>query len=448
MEYMINYSKEKEIAAKDIEMAKIAGANAVRTVLEISTSNMYSVACGELERLQRADDRSLYLQIFNKGRYGVFSTNRLEINSLEEFVKDAVKMTEFLAKDSCRSLPSPNLYFKGREKDLGQFDPYVFEMPDSLKKEIVFDSYNEIAGKNKKLIYANSKYEDSVEYQYMVDSQGFEGDSIQSFFTILMECSIEGEKGMKPESYWYESTMNFKEFNHRGCATTALQRAINKLGERKISGGKHNIIFDNTCSSRVVGPILNALDGITIQQESSFLKGRKGQKVFTDKLTIEDNPHLFGMSGSRYFDSEGIATKPINIIDEGIVTDYYISTYAANKMGLAITVDGPSSPTISTNSFAKELNGGDLSSLMKTMGNGIVITGINGGNCNDTTGDFSFGIEGQYFTNGIIQHPIREMNITGNIISLWDGFVMPGNDARRSANWQIPSLAFENVTIL
>lgn len=444
----INYNNEKEVASKAIEIARRIGANAVRAQLEISANNMYSVANRELERLQRADDRSLYIHIFHKGRYGFFSTNRLDITSIEQFVKDSVKMTEFLAQDSCRTLPNPDYYYKGSAKDLGQFDPYIFELPDTKRREIAFDCYNEIADKDKKLIYANSKYEDSVEYQYMVDSQGFEGESIQSFYTILMECSIEGENGMKPESYWYESAMNYKDFNPKGCATLALQRAKNKLGEKKIKGGRYNVIFDNTCSSRVVGPILNALEGLSIQQQKSFLKDLKDKKVFTDKLTIEDNPHLYGMSGSRYFDSEGIATKPINVIDSGVVTDYYINTYVSNKINMPITVDGPSSPTISTNSFSDEIKNLNSFSMIDKIGTGILITGINGGNCNDVTGDFSFGIEGRYFKNGTLQHPIREMNITGNIISLWDGFIIPGNDALRCSNWQIPSLAFENLTIL
>ena len=154
------------------------------------------------------------------------------------------------------------------------------------------------------------------------------------------------------------------------------------------------------------------------------------------------------MSGSRYFDSEGIATKPINVIDSGVVTDYYINTYVSNKINMPNTVDGPSSPTISTNSFSDEIKSLNSFSMIDKIGTGILITGINGGNCNDVTGDFSFGIEGRYFKNGTLQHPIREMNITGNIISLWDGFIIPGNDALRCSNWQIPSLAFENLTIL
>lgn len=443
-----NYNKEIEIAKKAIQIACRNGADAARAMIDTSTSNMYSVANGELERLQRSDDRSLGIQLYYKGRYGLFSTNRLNLSSVEKFITESLAMVRFLTQDNCRSLPDSRLYFKGVPEDLGQFDPYILEMPDSLKKEIVFKCYDEIAGKDKKLIYANSKYEDNINYQYIIDTQGFEGDSIQSDFTILMECSIEGENGSKPDSYWYESSLLYKEFKPEGCAKKSLERAKAKLCERKIKGGKFNVIFDNTCSSRIIGPILNALDGMSIQQQSSFLKESKGKKIFSEKLTITDNPHQYGMSGSRYFDNEGIATKPMNIIENGIITDYYINSYVSKKMEMEVTIDGPSVPSISKDPFSEGLKDIDMKEIMKKIGDGILITGINGGNCNDSTGDFSFGIEGQLFKEGEILHPVREMNITGNIIKFWDNFIMAGNDARKCSNWQIPSLAFENASII
>ena len=87
-----------------------------------------------------------------------------------------------------------------------------------------------------------------------------------------------------------------------------------------------------------------------------------------------------------------------------------------------------------------------LEDILKLCGNGIYVTGFNGGNCNPVTGDFSYGVEGFAFSKGKITHPVREMLITGNILELWNNLTAVGSDARPSVRWQIGSLAFENVS--
>ena len=135
----------------------------------------------------------------------------------------------------------------------------------------------------------------------------------------------------------------------------------------------------------------------------------------------------------------------MDIISNGVVESYYINTYAANKMGVAPTVESASVPHFSLDAFPEELRNLNHKDMMKIMGKGILVTGFNGGNCNGLTGDYSYGIEGFYFENGEILFPVREMNISGNIVSLWSNLAMVGNDARKCTRWIIPSLAFENV---
>ena len=206
-----------------------------------------------------------------------------------------------------------------------------------------------------------------------------------------------------------------------------------------------NMIVDNTCSSRVISPIFQALNGSNIQQQNSFLLNKKGEKVFSHKFTLLDNPHWRGMSGSRYFDGDGIATRPMDIIRNGVVQTYFINTYSANKMGCTPTVESASVPHFSLDEFPEDMRNLTHTEMMKIMDKGILVTGFNGGNCNGLTGDFSYGIEGFYFEGGEILFPVREMNISGNIVSLWRNLAMVGNDARTCSRWLIPSLAFENV---
>ncbi len=421
------------------------GAQACRVTMNFGIQNSFSALDGKLENLQNANDSNLYIQIISDERYGAYSTNRLNSKELEMFIKEAIRTNGYLAPDPARTLPPKELCWFGKEDNLNQYDNFILEMDPAQKKDIAFEVMEEIHGKNRKIVSVNTEYGDMLEYQYMVDSQGFEGDSLQSNFTVSAECSVKGRGYARSEGWWYESALHYNEFTYKGCGETALKRALEKLNPREMKGGSMNMIVDNTCSSRLVSPIFQALNGSNIQQRNSFLMERKGEKVFSDKLTLKDNPHWVGMSGSRYFDGDGIATRPMEIIRNGIVETYFINTYSANKMGVSPTVESASVPYFSLDEFPDNMRNLNHCDMMKIMGKGILVTGFNGGNCNGLTGDFSYGIEGFYFENGEILFPVREMNISGNIVSLWNNVAMIGNDARTCSRWLIPSLAFENV---
>lgn len=421
------------------------GAQACRVTMNFGIQNSFSALDGKLENLQNANDSNLYIQIISDERYGAYSTNRLNSKELEMFIKEAIRTNGYLAPDPARTLPPKELCWFGKEDNLNQYDNFILEMNPAQKKDIAFEVMEEIYGKNRKIVSVNTEYGDMLEYQYMVDSQGFEGDSLQSNFTVSAECSVKGRGYARSEGWWYESALHYNEFTYKGCGETALKRALEKLNPREMKGESMNMIVDNTCSSRLVSPIFQALNGSNIQQRNSFLMEGKGEKVFSNKLTLKDNPHWVGMSGSRYFDGDGIATRPMEIIRNGVVETYFINTYSANKMGVSPTVESASVPHFSLEEFPDNMRNLNHCDMMKLMGKGILVTGFNGGNCNGLTGDFSYGIEGFYFENGEILFPVREMNISGNIVSLWNNVAMIGNDARTCSRWLIPSLAFENV---
>ena len=442
---ILNNQTEKELAREALEISLKNGARQARVTLNIGTQNAFAVLDGKLDRLHMANDRSLYIQLYTEGRYGVFSTNRMERGELEYFIKQSLNATKLLAEDKCRTLPDKSLYYKGCGDDLGQFDPAILTVGPDKKKEYAFNAYNEIEGKSKLLISANSEYGDYIDYQYIIDSQGFEGESLQSGFTISAECSVKGKSDARPEAWWYDSSMLLEDFTPQGCGTKALERALAKLSPRKVKSGKYRMIVENSCASRLLSPIISALNGDSIQQQNSFLLNKLGKRVFPEHFNLIDTPHVKGMAGSRYFDAEGIATKDISIIGSGIVNTYFINTYYANKMGVQPTIEGPSVPSFSQEGYDKEYQNLSLEQMIKIIGNGIFVTGFNGGNCNGTTGDFSYGVEGFLIKNGELAHPIREMNITGNMITLWNSLLFSGNDARKCTRWLIPSLAFENT---
>ena len=210
------------------------------------------------------------------------------------------------------------------------------------------------------------------------------------------------------------------------------------------------MVVDRNNATRLVSPLFSALNASSIQQKMSFLDGSIGQKIFSEGMTIMDLPRTVGKSGSRLYDTEGVATKDAPIIENGIVRQYFVNTYMSGKTGFAPTVEDISRPCLMPYIKGEDLAGREkevsLEDILKLCGSGVYVTGFNGGNCNPVTGDFSYGVEGFAFSKGKITHPVREMLITGNMIELWNNLVAAGTDARECARWQIPTLAFEGVS--
>jgi PmbA protein len=140
------------------------------------------------------------------------------------------------------------------------------------------------------------------------------------------------------------------------------------------------------------------------------------------------------------FDRDGIAVREMKVVEKGVLCDYYISHYMSKKMGVEMTRG-------ITTVLDFEHGVCDTAGLIAKMGTGVLVTGFNGGNCNGTTGDFSYGIEGYWVENGVIVKPISEMLMTGNMLELWMNLVDTSNDPMRYSAWNVPSLLFTDVVV-
>ena len=448
-------SEERNIARHCIEYAMRLGAEGIRLSLNKNEMDSCSMLNGELDKVSHSADRSIYIYLYVDGKYGTFSTNRLDEKEVENFISKAIIMVKMLGEDRCRRLPDPERTAKDAcgGMELGLYDSH-YEGCDSdsrLKKAeemSIIRSLPEAEGY--KVISEECEYAESLDDTILMDSQGFEGRHTETSFNCFSELTIQDSEGNRYSGYWWEASPHFDVLRLKECSHTALERAISQIGPRSRRSGRYRMIVDGTVASRLVSPLINALNASAIQQKMSFLDGSLEKKMFSEGLTIMDNARTPGKSGSRMYDSEGVATQNRAIIDHGVVKQYFVSTYMAEKTGFAPTVEDISRPCLSPFMAGKELTdlekGVSLKDILVQCGNGIYVTGFNGGNCNPVTGDFSFGIEGFAFSKGKITHPVKEMLITGNIVELWNSLTAAGTDTRSSSRWQIPTLAFENVS--
>jgi PmbA protein len=431
-------NKQKELARWAMEYAIKNGCRSVRLSLYNNSSTSFEIRDMKIDSLQQSTENGLSIQLFVDDRFGTISTNRLDKKELERFIKNGIESTRYLAEDKARTLPDASLYYKGGGADLQLYDDKFGSVQPDGKMALAMAVCDEIMGKDDRIVSSGSSYSDGDGFSYILASNGFEGESSNSYFSLVGTASIKGEGDARPSSYWYESSLFYDELKKDGIGRKALERSLSKLGQRKTDSAKMPMVVDFMNSSRLLSPVIGAINGSAVQQKNSFLIGKEGEKVFCDKMTIVDEPHLVRSSGARYFDGEGVATKRVNVFDAGVLNTYYIDTYYANKLETPQTISSPSILTMPPG--AKDLDG-----LVASVGKGILVTGFNGGNCNPTTGDFSYGIEGFLIENGKATQPVNEMNITGNMVSLWNSLIEAGNDARTTSNRRIPSLLFDNV---
>ena len=447
MDYTLT-KQETALAAKCLDIALDKGAQKARVTLNKSCMDLIGTLNGEIDKVSHCLDRSISIALFVDGKYGSFSINRLEERALEDFIDKAVATVRLLAADPCRDLPDPDRTARdattGRE--LGLYDDACLSIDTDRRLGIalgasIFKSTAPADGWS--FISEEAEYSDSVFDSLVLDTQGLCCRHTETSFEYGVEMTIIDPEGNKFSGYWWNTTPRLEELGADGIGAKALARAVAQIGPKRLPSGKYRCVIDSECASKVLTPLLNALGGYAIQQNNSFLLDSLGRKVFHEGLTVMDAGRRKGETGSRLFDSEGVATRERDIISNGVVNEYFINTYISKKLDMEPTAEDAIRPKV----MPWPVDGLDRAAILGRCGEGILVTGFNGGNSNAATGDYSFGIEGFAFKDGQITHPVREMLMTGNLITLWNSLLAAGDDARTCLARLVPTLAFDNVDI-
>jgi PmbA protein len=427
------------IARWAMDHALKSGAQQASVSIDENNSSRIEVRDEKIDKLEEANRNSMRISLYVDKKYSSISTNRLSNREeLGRFIEEAIAGTKYLSEDEFRTLPEPDLYYKGGGGDLRTMDGNFKSVDPQDKIKYAFNVEKEVLGKDERVISVTATYNDGMSGNVMVTSNGFEGDSENSYYSLVASVSVKSGDA-RPESYWYESSIFHDELIKEGIGTEALKRALDKLGQEKIRSGRMPMIVENRVVGRnLLGPVISALNGRSIQQKDSFLIGMEGEKIGSDLFTIMDDPFIVSGRGSRYFDVEGLATKKRTIFESGLLKGYYIDTYYGKKLGTEPTSGD-------TTNLVFQPGEKDLEGLLASIDRGILVTGFNGGNSNGSTGDFSYGIEGFLVEKGQLVKPVSEMNITGNFRQLWKNLVAVGSDVYTGSSWRLPSMIFDKV---
>jgi len=398
---------------------------------------------GKLEKIGESTTRGLALELFADGRWASVSTSDLRPEALARFVEDAVALTRKLEPDPFRALPDPALYAGQAAVALDLVDPAAESLSSARRRELCQRAEAAARGAPgaERLVSVSTSFGDGLHESWRVHSNGFEGERRATDFWISALVSAKDEDGRRPEEWDAAGARHLATLPPaEEVGRRATERARARLGAKKAPSAVAALVVDGRAGGRLVSALLDPMGGGALQQRRSFLEGKVGADIGSRLLSLEDDPLQPRALGSRLFDSEGLAARRFPLFEEGRLRSYYLDTYYARKLGLAPT-------TRSTSNLAWRLGAAGPEELMRSVGDGFLVTGFLGGNSNATTGDLSLGMNGFRIRGGQRAEPVAEMNVSGNHLSLWRGLAAVGNDPYPWSPLRTPTLVFEGVEL-
>ncbi len=431
-------SERMELAKWTANRAVKCGADETAVTISNSRDIETEIRDRKLEKLKESTQNSLSLTVYRDKRYSSHSTCDLKKDSLETFIREAVAGTGYLAQDPFRSLPDPRYYPGKSKRDLKILDPKYGEVESADRIRMAAEAEAAASGESEKIISTTAGYSDSLAESVTIHSNGFAGESEETYYSIYASVSVK-ENGARPSDYAYAASRFYGELpSPAAIGKEAAARTLSAIGQRKIASGKYDMLVENRVGGRILSMLQGPMSGRALQQKSSCLEGKLGQQVASELFSLTDDPFLEKGLGSQVYDGEGMAAKKRVVIEKGILNCYYINYYYSRKLGVEPTTGGPANILLETGADS-------MKELMKRIQKGILVTAFIGGNSNPATGDFSFGVVGQYIENGEAVQPVNEMNISGNMLDLMKQLAAIGNDPFAYSSVRTPSLLFEKV---
>jgi PmbA protein len=435
----MNNNDKINLAEWIVKEAGKNGADEAAATISGSRQIEVEVRDKKLDKLQEAAQNSLNLQIYVNRKFSSHSTSDLKKENLSKFISEAVAATKYLSQDEFRRLPDPKYYPDKTDVDLKLNDSSFEKIDTSERKRIASEIENAALQVSSNIISVSSGYGDAYFETAKFHSNGFSGFSSGTRFFAGAEVTVSDKDGGRPEDAYYSSTRFFSDLpSPEVLGITAAKRALQKIGQKKTKTGKYDMVVENRAAARLIYVIMGAMSARAIQQKASYLDGMVGKQVASSKLTFIDDPFIEKGLNSRLFDGEGLAAKKMVMIDKGILKNYYVDNYYGLKTGMELT-------TGSSSNIIFEYGNESLVDLVKKMDNGILINGFIGGNSNQTTGDFSFGIVGMLVQNGQMIQPLNEMNVSGNAKEFFAQLEEMGNDPYPYSSMKVPSMLFRGI---
>lgn len=345
---------EREIADKSVQMALDAGASAVMVSLDKAKTEIYALLDGEIDNIRQTGDRSLTFNIYADGKYGTFSTNRFEEDSLRDFLCKAVETVRMLVADPFRGLPDKKDLatdaVNGDEMGLcwyGYDSVTRDEKLEMARRVSVFGEFSAPSSdRNWRVVSEEVEYNNTLSDTYLTSSDGCRCRQTETSFEVSSQVTVEDNDGNKYAGLWWDYDVSPENVLTSECGRKAVEMAVMQIAPVNAGKGKYTMVVSRLVSGRLLQPVLNALSSLSVYQKSSFLVDALGKQVFSKGLNVVDMPLEKGKSGAILFETDGRACRNREIITDGVVKENFTSIYMSRKLGIPPTSSCPNRPVL------------------------------------------------------------------------------------------------------
>lgn len=432
------------IVQKALDKAKNLGASDAAASVSESSGLVVGVRQGQVETIERTRDRSLGVTVYRGKARGSASTSDLSPEALAETVEAAWNIARYTAEDDAAGLPDQEDLAKDF-KDLKLYKEW--QIDPNQATELALQAEEAALAYSDKITNTEGAQIDTGGGRFvMANSAGFLGGYQFSRHGISASV-IAGKGDAMQRDYWYTANRYPERLESpQAVGEKAARRSVMRLGARKIPTGRYPVIFEAPLALGLLGNLAQAISGGALYRKTSFLVDSLGTQLMAPHLSIHEDPFILGAMGSSTFDNEGVATAARDLVKDGVLQGYLLSTYTARKLGMRTTGNAGGSHNLILQSSLSQPDD-DLDALLKKMHRGLLVTELIGQGVNYVTGDYSRGAFGYWVDNGEIQFPVEEITIAGNLKDMFMQIQAVANDLVTRGSKTSGSVLIEQMSV-
>ncbi|QHJ12552.1 Metalloprotease PmbA [Paraglaciecola mesophila] len=430
----------QQIVEDVLKLAKEKGA----TQAEASMSKVKGIAVSsrlkEVETVEFTNDGGLGITVYKGQRKGSASTADLSLDALRLTVEKAIEIAKYTGEDACSGLADKEL-MAFEPQDLDLFHPV--ELDTDFAIEQVIKAETAALGCDPRITNSDgASYNANLGTKVYGNSHGLNVGYNSSRYS--MSCVVIGEQDgdmQRDYSYTVDRQANLMASPEQ-IGKESAEFTLARLGARQIKTAKVPVLFDKEIASGLIGHFISAISGGNLYRKSSFLLDKLGEQVLPSWFNISERPFIMRGLASSAFDHEGVRTKDCEIVTDGVLNQYLLTSYSARKMKMQTTGHAGG-----IHNWLIKSSGQSDQQMLAELGTGLLVTELMGQGVNVVTGDYSRGAAGFWVENGVIQYPVHEITIAGNLADMLKNIVAVGSQIERRGSIQTGSILIDNMQV-
>ncbi|MCT8566107.1 metalloprotease PmbA [Glaesserella parasuis] len=423
-----------------LDLAQKAGATAEVGVTKVAGLSV-STRLEQTENIEFNNDGSLGISVYLGKRKGNASTSDLQPKSIQQAVESALAIAKYTSEDDCAGLADKEM-MAYQAPDLALYHQADITVDQAVELAIEAEHYA-LHSDDRIVNSEGATFNSHAGIRVYGNTHGMLQSYLSSRYSL--SCSvISAYEDQLERDYEYTISRQFDQLaSPKWVGQQAAVKAVDRLSPQKLATCEVPVIFYNDIATGLIGHLAGAISGGALYRKASFLQDKLGEQILPTWFEINEKPHLLRQLASSPFDSEGVYTRDHQIIKDGALQTYLLTTYSAKKLGMQTTGHAGGIH----NWLVKPNRTGGLTALLKEMGTGLLVTEMLGSAINGVTGEYSRGAAGFWVENGEIQYPVAEITIAGQLQEMFKNIVAVGDDIEHRSNIQTGSILLEKLKV-